>query len=321
MSDILSQDEVNALLKGLADGAIPAAGAEGARGGVRALDLTSQERSLRGRLPGLELVVDRFVRQLRLSLGTFFGQLPAVSVQGLDLLRFAGVLGRLLQPTCLQLFRLQPLRGQGMLVVAPPLVGALLEVYFGGTPGRAAAAVPARELSPLELRVLERLGTRVLQDFRTAWTPVADLECGFVRSETTPRFATIAAPEDLLLVLEVGVAVEGGAEGSLTLCLPNAALDPVRPRLLAPGEREPEDAAWTARLSAALAGTDVEVSAELGTQRLPVRAVLALRAGDVVPLGTGREGPVVVRVAGRPRFLGAPGVAGGRNAVRVTARL
>src|SRR5262249_44407796 len=111
---ILSPDEVNALLKGVADGAIPAgAGAGGPRGGVRAFDLTSQERSLRGRFPGLELVSARFTRQLRNALAGFFGQLPTVTLRALELVKFGSVLEHLPQPVSLQLFRLAPLRGHG----------------------------------------------------------------------------------------------------------------------------------------------------------------------------------------------------------------
>jgi flagellar motor switch protein FliM len=318
---ILSQDEVNALLKGVADGAIPTgAASEGdARGGVRTLDLTSQERSVRGRLPGLELVVDRFVRQLRVALGGFFGQLPGVSVRSLELVKFGGFVERLPQPVSLQLFRLAPLRGLGMLVVGAPLVGGLLEVFFGGTPGRK-TNVPAREFSALEQRILERLGARVLQEFRAAWTPVEAIECGLVRCETNPRFASIVGPQDLVLVFDMGIDVEGCEEAGLTLCVPNASLDPLRPRLEAsgPGDGDAPDAAWARGLRAALAQAEVELSAELGTHRMPLRAVLGLKVGDLIPLGTGREGPVVVRVAGRPRFLGSPGVSGGNNAVRVT---
>jgi flagellar motor switch protein FliM len=319
---ILSPDEVNALLKGVADGAIPTGGDAAARGGVRAIDLTSQERSLRGRFPGLELVSDRFTRQLRNGLAGFFGQLPTVTLRALELVKFGGILERLPQPVSLQLFRLSPLRGHGMLVVTPSMAAGLLEVFFGGDPSRK-TTVPEREFSAIELRVLERLGTRVLQEFRSAWAPIETIDFAFVRSETNPRFATIAGPQDLLLRFEMGIEVEGCPDATLALCVPNGALDPVRPRLEASGtgESEKQDAGWGRELRAALTQAQVEVSAELGSHRMALRAVLGLRAGDLIPLATGREGPVVVRVAGRPRFLASPGVSGGNNAIRVTATI
>jgi len=312
VSRILSEDEVDALLSGVRAGAVPAGGrAPGS--GVQTLDLTSQERSLRGRLPGLELVVDRFVRGLRSSLGALLGQAPDLDVRGLELLRLARVTARLPQPAGLGVFRMPPLRGQGLLVVTPALVSTLLQVSCGGAPGHA-TPVAGRDLSAIEQRVLERLGARVLHELKEAFRPLAAIEFGQLRSETNPIFAAIAGPQDLVVLLELP---------GLWLCLPNAALDPLRHRLQAgvSSEGEAPGAGFGDRLRAALAGVDLEVAAELGTHRMRLRDVLGLRAGDVLPLRTGREGPVLVRVEGRPSFLAAPGVQGGSNAVRVTAHI
>ena len=323
MSQILSQDEVDALLKGVSDGAVPTGeGAAAPRGGVQTLDLTSQERNLRGRLPGLDLIVERFGKGLRASLGTFFGQLPNVAVGALELIKFGTFMGKLPQPVSLQLFRMAPLRGQGMFVAAPSLVGALLQVFFGGKPSRK-TPVAAREYSAIELRVLERLAARVLQDFQEAWRPVAPLEFAFQRSESNPRFAVIAAAPDLSLVLEMRVEVEGTDDAAFSLLIPNAALDPIRQRFQMTLDEAPDGprASWNERWRQLIAGAELEVKAELGTRELPLRQVLALKAGDLVPLGTGRDGPVLVRIEGRPRFSAAPGVSGGNNAVRLIARL
>jgi flagellar motor switch protein FliM len=323
MSQILSPEEVNALLKGVADGEIAAEGGAGTPPrGVRVLDLTSQERSLRGRLPGLELVLDRFARALRPSLGAFFGRIPGVAVSAVELVKLARITERLTQPVSLQVFRLTPLRGHGMILLRGPLVGTLLQVFFGGSLART-APVAERELSSIEQRALERFGARVVADLREAWKPVAALELGRIRSETNPTFAPIGAPQDLVVQIDVQIAAEGAEEGTLAICIPNGALDPIRPRLLATAgeESEPPAAVWGERIRAALAGAELEVTAELGTRRMRVRDVLALAPGDVIPLGTGRDGPVLVRVEGRARFLGAPGLSGGSNAVRVTGRL
>lgn len=325
MAEILSQDEVDALLKAVDDGAVPAPAA-GHRGGVRTVDLTNQERSLRGRLAGLDMVVDRLARELQGSLASFLGQVPRVACRAADLVKLTTVMARLVPPVALQIFRLTPLRGHGMLAIGAPLAAAVLETVFGRPPGRQPAPL-AREFSALEQRVLERLGERVLANVGEAWRPLVALEPRYVRTETNPLFAAIAAPEDLVLALELAVACEGANEVTLAVCVPNGALDPIRDALArVPQGTEADvessgDAGWRRRLEEALAAAPVEVGVELGRRVMPLREVLALAVGDVVALGTGREGPVTVRVGGRAHFLGAPGVAGGHHAVRITGRV
>jgi len=307
VSRILSEEEVDALLRGVREGAIPGGGRATASG-VQRLDLTSQERNLRGRL--------------RTSLGALLGQVPALDVRGLELLKFARVTARLPQPVGLGVFHMPPLRGHGLLVATPALVSTLVQVFCGGAPGRTTPAAE-RDLSAIEQRVLERLGARVLHDLKEAFRPLAAIEFGGLDAETNPLFAAIAGPQDLVVLLELAVGIAGQAAPGLWLCLPNAALDPLRHRLQAgvSGEGEAPGAGFGDRLRAVLAAVELEVAAELGTHRMRLRDVLGLRAGEVLPLRTGREGPVLVRVEGRPRFLAAPGVQGGSNAVRVTARI
>ncbi len=324
MSDLLSQDEVDALLKGVSDGAIPTGAAGAARGAVRTIELTSQEMSLRGRLPGLERLVDQLVRALGRSLGGLLGRVPEVTVTALELERYATLMGRVQPPVCLQLFRMPPLRGHGLVIVGPGVVAAFLERLLGGSASRR-AAVAAREPSAIELRVVERIGTQVLRAFDEAWRAIESVEASVVRVETNPVYAAIAAPEDLVVRLELGIGLDGGETGLVTVCIPNATLDPVRERLRTvqtPGIDGPApEATFTDRLREALGDAECEVSAELGSHLLTLREVLNLHSGDVLPLRTGRDGPIVVRVEGRARFLAAPGVSGGANAVRVTGRL
>src|SRR5439155_24255492 len=161
-----------------------------AASGVHRLARTSDELTLRGRLPGLELVVDRFVRGLRTSLGALLGQVPDLDVRGLALLKVARVTAGLPQPVGLGVFRMQPLRGQGLLVVTPALVTTLLQVFCGGPPGRT-TPVAERDLSAIEQRVLERFGARVLHDLQEAVRPLAAIEFGALRAETNPNFAAL----------------------------------------------------------------------------------------------------------------------------------
>jgi flagellar motor switch protein FliM len=165
---------------------------------------------------------------------------------------------------------------------------------------------------------------RVLAELDAAWEPIARLESSLARVETTPLFAAIAVPDELVVHADFAIVIPGLAPSTVTLVVPNASLDPIRARL----ERvRPSDAAatldgeWADELRERLLDVPVDVAVELGSARLALRRVLDLAVGDLVPLDVGRDGPVVVRVAGAARFHGAPGVQSGNNAVRITEPL
>jgi len=237
MGEILSQDEVNALLQAVDDGGLPEGGTASGEGrsAVRALDLANLQWSVEARFPGLKPIVDRFGRALRTSLATFLGQLPNVSPRPAQMVKYGTIVESLVAPVSLQIFRMAPLPGHGMLVATPSLVAALLQAFFGGDPGHK-TPVQSHEFSAIELGALERLGGKVLHDLREAWSPLETLDCAVVRSETVPRFAAIAGPQDLVLVIDVAVECQGCEDGRLTVYIPNAALEPVRSRLHRPDQ-------------------------------------------------------------------------------------
>jgi flagellar motor switch protein FliM len=321
MREILTPDEIDALTAAFGTGAAPAASVPA--GTVRPLELVSQERPLAGRMPGLEIVLGRFARGVRNVLAASFGDVPAVTTGPIELVRFARLAPRLAENAGLVRFRLAPLRGQGVLAIPAPLVAALLEVSCGGT-ARPATATPAREPSAVELRLIERLAARLVSELVAAWEPIAPLEASFVRVETTPLFAAVAGPDELVVQADIAVALAGLAASTLTLVVPHASLDPIRARLerVRPPDGDAAcDGPWAARLRERLLDVPVDVAIELGKARLPMRRVLELAVGDLVPLDVGRDGPVVVQVAGAARYHAAPGVQGGNNAVRITEPL
>ena len=335
MSDVLSQDEINALLSGGGDSDAPATEAVAAApasfasatkpAAVQSLDLMKQERSVKGRLPGLDMIVEQFSRQLRAALANTFGKPPEIAVSAMEQLRFGPLQQGLQMPAGLHLFRLAPLRGQGLFVMPPEFLAALLQVSFGGDP-KQPSPVAKREFSAIETLIMNKWGDRILGFFRDAWRQIEPLECTRTRTETNPLFAGIAGAQDIVLVIEFRLIGDGLDNVPLTFILPNASLDPIRQRLLEVGrpvdEDETEgDGGWATMLQGALAGVEVEVTAELGRRLMPMHSVLALQVGDLITLGTGRDGPILLKVGGRARFVGTPGVSSGSNALQVTGRV
>ena len=322
MSDALSQDEVNALLRGLADGEVPADPNGGVAGEVRRYDLIGEERLVARRFPALDLVHERLARRLRHSVGSFVGTPPAIELAPLQMLKFGTFRNRLPTPSSLHLFTMAPLRGQALLVVSPPLAFGMVDRVFGGA-GHTPASIAAREYSAIETQMIQRLVTRVLADLTDAWAPVQTLACSFVRSELNPASVAICTAGDMTLALEVRCELGAGGDSgaTLTLAVPYAMLEPLRAKLGEPqANATGPDRDWLGALTRAVRETVVQVSAELGTREVSAREVLRLKVGDVLTLGTRGDDPLDLKVEGVALLAGVPGVSRGNNAVRVMAR-
>jgi flagellar motor switch protein FliM len=322
MSQILSQDEVNALLKGVTDGSVATEESEQQPPGVQPCDLTRQERSLLGRMPGLDRAFDAFVRALRISLESVLGEISGLTIVSLELLRYGNWVRRLPLPVSVHVFRLTPLPGNGLLVLSPALAAIALEVSFGGK-GHRQAIVQGREYSAIETRVLQRFVSRILADFQQAWRPIEQLELSVVRSESNPAHAAVTSENAVALVAELRISVEADEALTFNICIPYGALDPVRPKLagtvdMSGGGRA---ASWDGQFRAQIGDVQLSVRAELGTCSLNVGSVLALKPGDVLTLEKRRDEPVVLHVEGRPKFYGTPGIAGDGHAVQIIGRV
>lgn len=317
MSDALSKDEVDALLRGVEEGEVAVDGDAGPRSGVRPYDLFAEDRLTGRRFPALDLVHERFVRRLRTSLESVVGVTPTIDIGELDTVRFATFRNRLPAGACLQLFTMAPLRGQGLLAISAPLAFALVDRMFGG-PGRMPEAAAGREFSALEQQTLKRVGARVLADLAEAWTPIQRVECALARVEANPAYLAITAPTEVVIALELACDLGGGA-APLVLAVPYATLEPLRDRLGAPQATSASgsDREWLATVRAAVRQAEVTMSAELGAREISARELLRLRVGDVLPLGARGEDPVTIRVESVRVMTGFAGVSRGHNAVRV----
>ncbi|MBI3768940.1 MAG: flagellar motor switch protein FliM [Deltaproteobacteria bacterium] len=317
MSETLSKDEVDALLRGMKEGEVAVEGEHEPRGTVHPYDLLAEDRLAGRRFPALDLLYERFVRRLRLSLASLVGVTPAITLGALDTIRFATFRNRLPAGACLQLFTMAPLRGQALLAISAPTAFALIDRVFGG-PGRLPETLDGREYSALELQTLKRVGARMLADLAEAWTPVQRVECAFVRVEPNPVYLAIAAPADAVVAVELACDL-GIGPAPLILALPYAMLEPLRDRLGAPRATmaSGSDREWLATLGTAVRQAAVTVSAELGSHEISARELLRLHVGDVLALGARGDDPVTLRVENVRLMTGLAGVSRGQNAIRV----
>ncbi len=273
-------------------------------------------------MPGLDRIFDVFVRTARSSVEASLGDIAGLTLQGIELIRYGSWIDRLPVPLSVHMFRLKPLHGNGLVILSPPLSAAALEVAFGGK-ARRQSVVDGREYSGIETRVLQRFVTNVLGDFQDAWQPVHPLELSVLRSESNPAHAAIATEEAVVMIAELRVLLEGQEGLTLTICMPYAALDPVRTKLSGEieGPQDDRGASWAGILRGRIGDLLLDVRAELGSCQMPMREVLTLKAGDVLTLDTRKDEAVVVRVGDLPKFLGVPGMARDGHAIRILGRI
>lgn len=320
VSDLLSQDEIDALLHGVSSGDVDTETAdEGGAEGVRGYDFTSQDRIVRGRMPTLEMVNERFARYFRISLFNMLRRTPEIAVGGVQMLKFAEYVHSLFVPTSLNLLKVPPLRGTALLVFDPKLVFIVVDNFFGGD-GRFHAKIEGREFTPTELRVIKMLMDQCFKDMKEAWTPVMKLNFDYLNSEVNPHFANIVSPSEVVVVSTFHIELEGGS-GDLHMTMPYSMLEPIRELLDAglQSDRAEQDDRWITALREEIKEAPVELSATLCEAKLPLREVAMLKAGDIIPI----ELPTMMTVCAEnvPVFRGTYGVAHGNSAIQLVEHI
>jgi len=213
---------------------------------------------------------------------------------------------------------MEPLRGHGLIVVESKLVFAVVDTFFGGS-GAKEAKITERDFSAIEIRMTKSVILSVLEDWEKAWRPVHTVTTNFVRSEVNPQFAAIVPPTDIVLVILFEIEMEN-ISGTLTICLPYAAIEPVIPKLKAQFQSEEleVDQVWVRRLRAELLSTDIEIIAELGGTQITPEELMHFKVGDTLILGNDVTDPLILKVEGNPKFKGFPGVSRGNKAIQIT---
>ena len=318
--EVLSQGEVDALLRGVGDGEVDTETDQGPEDetGVVPYDLTSQEKIIRGRLPTLDIINQMFSRLFRNSFATLMRKPAQVNTVSTDTIKFGDFLRSLPVPSSLHIFRMEPLRGHGLMVLESKLVFAVVDTFFGGS-GKKEAKIGERDFSSIEIKMTKSVVLSALEDLEKAWRPVHQVTTNFVRSEINPQFAAIVPPTDIVLVILFEIEMEN-ISGTLTICLPYAAIEPIIPKLRAQFQSEEQevDHVWVRRLRMELMTTEIELVAELGTTVVTPQDLMNYKVGDTIMLGNDVSDPLELKVEQIVKFKGFPGVSRGNKAVQLT---
>ena len=316
---ILSQDEVDAQLQGITGESQKLEQEDTPGSGVREYDLGSQERIVRGRMPTMEVINERFARNIRIGLFNFIRKSPEVSIGGIKVQKFSAFLREIVVPTNFNICAVKPLRGSALVVCDPSLVFAVIDALFGGI-GRFHTRIEGRDFSPTELRVILRLVETITAEYRKAWTGIYPIELEYHRSEMQPQFANIATPSEIVVATTFTLEV-GEVSGSIHLCIPYSTLEPIRDVLYSTiqGDSVEPDRRWVNMLKTQIQSAEVDLIAELAHAPATVEQLLSFKPGDFIELDL--DPLILAKVDGVPVLECHYGTSNNRYAIKVESMI
>ena len=313
VQDLLSQDEIDALLHGVDDGLVETEDSADPTS-VKQYDLTSQDRIVRGRMPTLEMINERFARYTRISMFNFLRRSADVASGGVQIMKFGEYVHTLYVPTSLNLVKMRPLRGTALFILDAKLVFKLVDNFFGGD-GRH-AKIEGREFTPTEVRVVQLVLSQVFSDMIEAWAPVVKLDFEYVGSEVNPAMANIVSPSEVVVVSTFHIELDGGG-GDLHLTFPYSMIEPIREVLDAGVQSDVDDVdeRWLQSLREDILEARVPVHGTLVERQITLREVAELKAGDIIPVDMPEE--FILQANGVPVFRGKMGISNENMAVKI----
>lgn len=320
MEKVLSQEEIDALLKGVASGDVdtsPKAAAD-SEGGVARYDLLNQERIIRGRMPTLEMINDRFIRRQSIAWAGMLRVATDFIVVSTQVVKFGEFLKKVPMPASLNVFHMHPLRGSGLVVMDASLVYLIVDYFFGGE-GQTHVKPEGRDFTPIQLRIIRKMLSQSLRDLETAWQAVLPAKVEYVRSESNLQFAMVVTSSEIVVVVTLQV-IMGETTKELFLVYPYGMLEPIKEKLYSGlvSDQIEQDSNWSVKFRDKLHECNLPILVRLGATSVTVRDVLNFAPGDVIVLDQRPGDPLDCYIEGYLKFQGSPGVYKGNHACRVT---
>jgi flagellar motor switch protein FliM len=332
VNQVLSQNEVDALLAAVSDGEVAStdSGASGGGGGgksgtsvddrkVMPYDLTSQDRIIRGRLPQLEVIYEKFMRSFRVSLSSSLRKIASIALTSTEFLKFGEFINTLPMPTCMSVLRFGNLRGSALLVIESKLAYALVDSFFGGA-DRPYSKIDGKDFTPIELSIVRKVVELAINDLEAAWSSIEKIGCSFVRTEVNPQFVGIVPPTDVVIASTFDVELEN-ATGTISMVIPYATIEPIKQKLSTGFQVESDQTdkrLWTAIIKEQLMDTALDIKVNLGETQILLEDLMTLKVGDVIPLTQDATGELDIQFEEVRKFKGYYGNHHGTVAVQIT---
>lgn len=316
---ILSQDEVDALLQGITGESQKLDEEQVDEGSVRTYNLANQERIVRGRMPTMEIINERFARNIRLGIFNFIRKSPEIAIGPIKVQKYSAFLREIVVPTNFNIVSVRPLRGSGLIVCDPTLVFAVIDALFGGA-GKYHTRIEGRDFSPTEQRIILRIVEVITAEYKKAWQGIYPLELDYQRSEMQPQFANIATPSEIVVATSFTLEI-GESSGTIHFCIPYSTLEPIRDVLYSTiqGDAAEPDRRWVNLMTQQIQSASVELIAELAHAPATVEQLLSFKVGDFIELDMRQA--IEAKVVGVPVFDCNYGISNGKYALKVNNML
>jgi flagellar motor switch protein FliM len=318
MDKILSQEEIDALMGGVVTGEVDTTPKDESPNGIKGYNLLNQERIIRGRMPTMEMINDRFSRRQSIAWTSSLREKVEFSVVGTEIMKFGDFIRKIPLPSSLNVFVMEPLRGNGLFVMDASLVYLIVDYFFGGKV-QTHVKPEGREFTPIQVRLIKKFVQHAMTDLERAWHAVLPAKITHTRSESNPQFAMVVTMTEIVVVVTLQVQI-GEASRDLFILYPYAMLEPIKEKLYSGlfADHIEQDSSWGSRFRDSLQDCAVSLSVQLGTATVTLQDVLNFAPGDVLLLNEHPGDPLCCYVEGRPKFLGLPGVFKGNHACRVS---
>lgn len=330
MAQTLSQDEVDALLSAVNDGGtdslanvsgsdnIGGSAADDSDENIQTYDLTNQDRVIRGRMPVLGIIYERFIRSFRVSLSNSLRKLTTISIISTDLLKFGEFVNTLPIPSCMCIMRYNELRGPALFVFESKLAYAIIDSFFGGT-DRPFTKIEGKEFTPIELHFMRKIMDMAINDLEEAWAPVHRIDAQYLRTEINPQFVGVVPPSDVVIATTLEVEFES-ASGTIMIVVPYSTIEPIKQKLSSSFQIDNEmaDSIWTQAMNEHIKNTMATMVARLGEAEMTLGDLLTLEPGDVIPLNQDASGEITMAIEGVDKMKCLMGTHKGSRAVQIT---
>ncbi len=327
MPQVLSQDEVDALLNAVGDEDDDSLGldidgdVDEVADNIQPYDLTNQDRVIRGRMPILEIIYERFIRSFRVSLSNSLRKISTISMISTDLLKFGEFVNTLPIPSCMCIVRFNELRGPALMVFESKLAYAIIDSYFGGT-DRPFTKIEGKEFTQIELSFMRRVMDMAISDMEEAWAPVHRIDAQYIRTEINPQFVGVVPPSDVIITTTFEVEFES-ASGTIMVVIPYSTIEPIKQKLSSSYQTDNDvvDSLWTKSMNEHVQGTEATAVVKLGEAQITVGDLVNLNIGDILPLSQEVSGELDIEIEGAKKLKCLPGVFKGNRAVQITKRI